>query len=230
MDEKEREITKKYRLLTARMESFTADDLNVESVKYYEDEMYDTSQVLDDLEENIEELLLHHSSGAGNRKSDQWRSYFLNVEKDFKLYLNGMNTRAAEVIEDVAIAEVNTKCDTLKDDALELLFTVREVINWDGERLSDQEVSRAMLKINDWKEDLNKIVAVYREWKEIAEEHDLVLDEEEVEYADDLLDLLTVEVKQTVQEIEKQDDVRKLYSLDTFKAKSTKVPTFGGGV
>ena len=107
MDEKEREIAKKKKLLVAMMRNFTTDDLNPESVEFYHEDLYDTRHVLDDLEESIEELLSHHSSGIGDRKSKQWRSYFHKVEKDFKLYLNGMNARAAEVIEEAAIAKAN---------------------------------------------------------------------------------------------------------------------------
>ena len=97
MNEKERDIAKKNRLIVAQMRNFTAEDLNLGSVKCYLPKLDKISQMREELVESIEEMLLDDSSEMDSLKAEQLRTKINNIEHDVRLYMRRMHTKAAEV-------------------------------------------------------------------------------------------------------------------------------------
>ena len=127
----------------------------------------------------------------------------------------------------IATAKARNKCDAIFNDGDELSTKIGEVGDWD--EASDLTVGRAMRNIKTLKEDLEKIVDVKRSLEDLVATYDLTEDDDvQLSVADAMVDRLSGEVREVIDAIKEQDDVRELYTLDAAKTDNVKLPTFEG--
>ena len=125
-----------------------------------------------------------------------------------------------------AIKKAQAKKDLILSDIDELSDIVNKVVDWeDDENLS---VSRGMRNIAVWRRDLEKITTQFNEFSDIFVTYDLVEDDVEMMSTEVMFRKMTSEFKEAVNGIEKEDDRRELYTLDTAKTDKVKLPVFEG--
>ena len=135
-------------------------------------------------------------------------------------------SRVVEKEKTAAIATATVKYDTIVANSGKLASKVNKVVDWELE--SDLEVGRAMRKIKNWKVELEKIETLNRDLKELVLSNGISENDISFIAAEALTSSVSDELTETVEAIEQQDDVRKLFTLDTAKSDPVKLPTFEG--
>ena len=114
-----------------------------------------------------------------------------------------------------AIKKAQAKKDLILSDIDELSDIVNKVVDWEDEE--NLSVSRGMRNIAVWRRDLEKITTQFNEFSDIFVTYDLVEDDVEMMSTEVMFRKMTSEFKEAVNGIEKEDDRRELYTLDTAK-------------
>ena len=135
-------------------------------------------------------------------------------------------SRVVEKEKTAAIATATVKYDTIVANSGKLASKVNKVVDWELE--SDLEVGRAMRKIKNWKVEMEKIETLNRDLKELVLSNGISDNDISLMAAEALANSVSEELTETVEAIEQQDDVRKLFTLDTAKSDLVKLPIFEG--
>ena len=127
----------------------------------------------------------------------------------------------------VALALAKTRCKWINEDSENLSEKVNKVNIQDWKYESDLSISRAMVNIEEWEKDLEKIVLIKRDLDEILAMNNLA-DDLEILETKKLIDKLCYEVKMVVQSIKAENDSRELYTLDKANYEKVSLPSFEG--
>ena len=125
------------------------------------------------------------------------------------------SSRMSEERKSAAIAKAKVKYDMIVADSGELASKVGKVANWKEQ--SDLEVERAMRNVKNWREDLEKIVTLNRDLKELVISENIPEGVVSGDAADVLVGSAADELKEVTEAIEFEDDERALFTLDTVK-------------
>ena len=128
------------------------------------------------------------------------------------------------------LAKTRARSNAVIDDGRVLMTDMQEIDIYMWDAAQDSDVAKAMRKLKTWKEDLAKIVKVWREVDEllivsnIAERNRPAEATEAKELVDDLQKIF----KDTKKEVESEDLRRGLHSLDVSSSAKVNYPTFEG--
>ena len=130
--------------------------------------------------------------------------------------------------QDAVLARSRIRCRAITDDSAALSGELEEIDVYMWSDASDLDVNKAMRKIKTWKEDLTKIVKAMRDVEEMLTVANVPNMPEEATEALKTVEDLQELFKNTKKEVENEDIVRGLHSLDISAAAKVNLPTFEG--
>ena len=127
-----------------------------------------------------------------------------------------------------ALVEAKAKANSVLFYVEELGKVVNETSDW--KNASDYTVKKAMRNIDEWKEEMYKIIETEREFKMLVEKNgfteDYVIKKDRVERE---VDDLKADMDAAILLVENEDNFRALYTLDTTPVRDpVKLPKFSG--
>jgi hypothetical protein len=125
-----------------------------------------------------------------------------------------------------AVKKAVSKREHILDDIEILGGKISKVDDWKD--ATDLAVGKAMRSAAGWKKDLESLTVLYREFSDAVVHHDMNETELEISSTEMLFNKLKLDVKDCINDVEKQDEFRELYTLDAKKTDSVKYPVFSG--
>ena len=207
--------------------------------------------------ECIEDLLTSFKDNLDSQQAEQWNGQIRAIETTVSRYKIDMRKKREEIEEVVEVsrstvsassinrdfaslsvaqsqadrrneklAEANELFDQVVSMCSDLSSEVNKVDDWKAEK--DLTVSRTLKKLQGWKKDLKEIETVNRRLRVLAKSNALSSSELSIDTAEAYVNKIADELNTTSHNVEEQDDVRALYTLDTSKSDPVKLPTFEG--
>ena len=133
--------------------------------------------------------------------------------------------REAGTKKSAAMTKAKNKCDAIFEDC-DLLSD--KIALGDMKEASDLVIGRAMRDSKVWKEELDKVIDMKRSFEDIVAVNELSEEDTRLYEVTILLDRLTDEVREAIDTVKGEDDSRELYTLDSAKTETVKLPTFEG--
>ena len=133
--------------------------------------------------------------------------------------------REAGTKKSAGITKAKNKCEAIFEDC-DVLSD--KIALGDLSETNDLVIGRAMRESMIWKEDLNKVIEMKRSLEDIVAANELSEEDTRLNEVTMLLDRLTDEVGEAIDTVKAEDNYRELYTLDTAKTETVKLPTFEG--
>ena len=129
-----------------------------------------------------------------------------------------------------AIKKVDSKLSNISTDLAELKLKLIEVEDWSTQ--TDLTITREMKEIDNQKKDLQKIVDMVRDVDNVVAENNLDEVRDELKLTECYTELQDVEneLDEKIKNVEEQDKIRELYSLDEVHTDKLKLPTYSGKI
>ena len=210
-----------------------------------------------DTVEDIEDMVRIHKDNMETSQIDHWTGQIRIIESTVGKYKIDMRKKRDEVEEEAEysrntasaasisrdfgsmtigqsqsdrrnekLAEAKELFEQVVSMCSDLSAEINRIADWESE--ADLTVSRTMKKLQGWKKDLKEIESVNRKLRILVKSNGLTNTELSIDSAEAYVSKVVDELNTTTHEVEKQDDERALYTLDTSKADPVKLPTFGG--
>ena len=125
-----------------------------------------------------------------------------------------------------ALKKAQNKADAIFNDCVKLAAKLDDL--GDPEEVSDLVLGRVMRDCKSWSSDLDKIVEMKRSLEDIAATNELNDEDSHLDEVTQKLRSLKSDVEKAVDDIKAEDDKRELYTLDTAKVDTVKLPIFEG--
>ena len=145
------------------------------------------------------------------------------AEKSDKL---SESVREVDAKRNAALNKAKAKYESVLEEIQELEDKVNTVGDWSDE--SDISIGRAMRNAKVWKTEIQKVLEMSRELKEITFEHNMTEEEIAANYQESVVATLSEDIKNVIANIEREDDRRALFTLDKAKTDPVKLPVFEG--
>ena len=125
-----------------------------------------------------------------------------------------------------ALKKAQNKVDAIFDDCVKLAAKLDDL--GDPEEVSDLVLGRVMRDCKIWSSDLDKIVEMKRSLEDIAATNELNDKDSHLDEVTQKLRGLKSDNEKAIDDIKAEDDKRELYTLDTAKVDTVKLPIFEG--
>ena len=254
MEEEENRCEAMLRKFDRARRMFRPEDVDVHVMHgdKYEDKIANIEALCDDLVDKMELLTIKHRMQLGETKVTQWKTNIAQVESITREYVRSIRVKATELrgssstpapstprsvetndgehnsSEQVRKAQVKvaTSVEAIREDVLSLGADINHVADWG--MADNHEVSRGIRQIDGWKKKVDKLVDKEREVKELTMLHNL--DPSLHATAKSLVSTLKADLDTAVSSLEHEDGAagRCLFTEDTNKAASVKLPRFNG--
>ena len=126
----------------------------------------------------------------------------------------------------ISATKITKKVDAIFEEIEKLNDKLSAV--GDPQQVTDIVLGRATRETIIWKEDMEKIVEKKRSVEELAANDELTEEESRVDEVSIRVDKLVCEVTEAIESVKLEDDARELYTLDTAKTETMKLPFFEG--
>ena len=226
MEEAEDDTHAKTDDLLGHLATFEVKDvIDRETIQDCKDKLDNFEKLLED--SNVEIKRLNAANVSLQAQELELLERQVVAQEAMSTLLNDKTMKEVAAKKHSALVEAKAKARSILFDVAELNEALDKTRDW--KNASDYTVKKAMRNINEWKEDMKKIIKTKGEFMILVEKNNFTDDDVKKYRVEREVDGLKADVDAAILSIENEDNFRALYSLDTTPVRDpVKLPKFSG--